>query len=814
MRKTGIALLIVVLAAAVFAFAQERPFGAVTNVTAIEVTVEVVDENGRTPADLKPSDFVLYEDGVEQRITSVEYLGNPAAIAPAAAPATTTAPAAPAASTPTPSGQWDVLVYIDYELSSRTTIRDAVRTLTSEAERLTKQGRVEIVVSDPTPRRLLAPSTDAKAVADALSQASKLNAQSRLANVRRAFIDQSADMKGTVEEQYSQMSDLRSSIAEETVLIRNFLGRLSAWVGSYPRRSPQALFLVADGFDVTPNDFYAETLFPAITGDRHATNRAAAGRASAQDLKHLANARRAQGQQKQFESESLMDNQRSYHPLARQLAAAGWTVVSLRGGLNAEMAADSSMGSGNKVVTNFMAGGGQTGSPSRGLQLRPVEALATFAEATGGALVADTSKFGRTIDTLSNRIKLTYQVARGVDGQVRQIDVKPKREGLTVHAARYASSSTPELVATSRATMLIDRGEPRGELPVGAKLQLEPGSRRDNPKGTLQARVQLEPLAPVRPQLKDATVRVTIGVAAGNEQPRIIHQVHQNFDLSKIPDATFTSPMQLPRNAEKIAVVVEELTTGAWGGAVLPMPKAQDVTATAGWTEPSGSAMGWLEWDAALQQAQREGKLIVQCAGCDEKMFADSTLRNLAETAFVPTRKPDANPRFIVFDQKGNARVEWKGSNAPEVTAKLRQVMQHGSAFVRAGELGDTFDAHFSLGFAYLRMQQFADAQREYQLAENAARAAGNNEAAQRAQIQGAAALAQSGKREPAMAALEKITKAPASAAAEAEAWLILGHLRKAAGNANGAMEAYRRAAERAPAGSELQKVASKLAGS
>ena len=668
-------------------------------------------------------------------------------------------------------------------------------------------------MSDPTPRRLLAPSTDAKAVADALTEASKINAQSRLAMVRRSFLDQNADMKGGSEEQFAQMSDLRSSIAEETVLVRNFLGRLSSWVGTYPRRTPQALFLVADGFDVTPSDFYAETLYPTVTADRHAINRAASGRASPQDIKQMASARRASGQQKQLESESLMDSGRSYHPLARQLAAAGWTVVSLRGGLNAELSSDSSMGSGGKAVSNFVTGGGNTGIPSRTLQLRPVEALATFAEATGGELVADTSKFGRTIDMLSNRIKLTYQVSRGVDGAVRQIDVQPRREGLIVHSARYASSSTPELVATSRASMLIDRGEPKGELPVGAKLQLEPGSRRDNPKGTLETRVQLAPLTPLRPQLKDAVVRVTIGVSAGDEQPRIIHQVHPNFDLSRIPDATFTSPMQLPRNVDKIAVVVEELTTGAWGGAVLAVEKNQDVIATAGWTEAQSGTMPWLEWDAALQQAQREGKLIVQCAGCDEKVFTDSTLRNLVETAFVPTRKADANARFVVLDPRGNPRVEWKASNAPEVTAKLRQVMQHGSTFVRAGELGDTFDSHFALGFAYLRMQSFAEAQREYQLAESAARAAGNDEMAQRAQIQGAAALAQSGKREPAINALEKITKAPASPATEAEAWLILGHLRKAGGNGNAAMDAYRRAAEKAPAGSELAKVAEKLAG-
>ncbi|HEY0159871.1 MAG TPA: hypothetical protein VGF28_21475 [Thermoanaerobaculia bacterium] len=805
-----IAVSALLLLAAVLVFAQERPFSAVTNVTAIEVTVEVVDDAGRTPSDLKPSDFVIYEDGVARPVAALEYL-CPGCAAPAAAATPAEAPP-PAAAEPQP-GPWDVLVYIDYELSSRTSIRDAIKTLTAEAERLTKQGRVEVVVSDPTPRRLLAPTRDPQAVAAALAAAGKITAQSRLAGVRRAFMTASADHKGATEENFAKFGDIRSSIAEETALIRTFLGRLSNWIGGYPRRNPQALFLVADGFDVDPADFYAETLHPDVTLERRSGARLSNNSATPQDLKHRANVRNAKRESDKLESEArYAEGGRAYHPLARQLAAAGWTVVSLRGGLQNEVASEASMGSGNSVVANFMAGTGGTGNPTGGLQKRPVEALATFAEATGGALVADTAKFGRTIDRLANRITLTYQVSRPVDGMVRQIDVVTKREGLTVNGARYASSSTPELVASNRAASLLDGAAVGGDLPVTAKLQLEPGSRRDNPKGTLEARAVLAALAPLRPQLKDAAVRVTIGVAAGNEQPRIIHQLHPDFDLSQIPDATFTSPMQLPKNVEKVAVVIEELTTGAWGGAVLPVAKNQDVVTTAGWTESSGAApMAWVEWNAALQQAQTEKKLVVQCAGCDEKLFADSTLRN-SLGAFVVTRKDDAEPRVLVLDPWGRPRLEWKPANAAELTSRLRQVLPHAGAIVHAGSLGETPEAHLALGFTYLKLQSFDAAQKQYELAETAARAKGDNVLAQRAQIQSAAALAQSGKREPAVAALEKILKSPQSPATEAEAWLILGHLRKASGNAKAAGEAYAKAAERAPSGSELQKVAAKLA--
>jgi tetratricopeptide (TPR) repeat protein len=288
--------------------------------------------------------------------------------------------------------------------------------------------------------------------------------------------------------------------------------------------------------------------------------------------------------------------------------------------------------------------------------------------------------------------------------------------------------------------------------------------------------------------------------------------LHPNFDLSQLSNATFTSPVQLPKNVDAISVVIEELSTGAWGGVALPIARNQDVIATAGWTEGGVDPMHWLPWADALKEAQKVGKLIVQCAGCDEKIFADSTLRNTLN-AFVVTNKPDAQPHVLLLDPWGHQRFDWQPSNAPDLVAKLRMAMSVGSALVQAGAHGDTPESHFSLGFAYLKTQAFAEAEQEYNLAEAGARAKGDAVLAQRAQIQSAAALGgQKDKRSQAIANLEKIVKAPQSPATEAEAWLILGHLRRGSGNEKGAREAYTNAAQRAPSGSDLQKVATKLA--
>ncbi|HET7437248.1 MAG TPA: hypothetical protein VFN10_21245, partial [Thermoanaerobaculia bacterium] len=74
-----IVVLLLLLSISVFAFTQDQPFSAKIDISAIEVIAEVVDANGRTPSDLKPQDFILLENGVEQPIVSVEYLGAPSA---------------------------------------------------------------------------------------------------------------------------------------------------------------------------------------------------------------------------------------------------------------------------------------------------------------------------------------------------------------------------------------------------------------------------------------------------------------------------------------------------------------------------------------------------------------------------------------------------------------------------------------------------------------------------------------------------------------------------------------------------------------
>ena len=98
----------VAVAATVGLRAQQPPqSGFTTSTTAVVVDVVVRDATGAPILDLKPSDFELREDDVEQRVTSVQLIApgrTPAAAGTrAAASATAPPPATGAGATTTPA---------------------------------------------------------------------------------------------------------------------------------------------------------------------------------------------------------------------------------------------------------------------------------------------------------------------------------------------------------------------------------------------------------------------------------------------------------------------------------------------------------------------------------------------------------------------------------------------------------------------------------------------------------------------------------------------------------------------------------------
>ncbi|HEX8154776.1 MAG TPA: hypothetical protein VF698_16710, partial [Thermoanaerobaculia bacterium] len=336
--------------------AQEKPFSAQINVTAIEVTAQVLDANGNTPPDLKPADFVIFEDGVERPVRSLEYMSGATSGATVSGTPAATAAAPAAAAAPKPQA-WDVVIYVDMELSGRRTIKDALRALQTEADHFTKLGNVEVVVADPSPRRLAGPTTDAAAVRAALATIEKMTPADRLTTVRKEFL---ADVNGNTQKQAGQthtsgVSESRSSVNAEGMLIQTFLTRMGQWLGGYSRDNAGALFLVSDGYDVDPSDFYAQSFDagPSLGAPDVRAQARAGTNANPRNIQ-TATGRMIPGSQNHDASklagEAMASVRRSFDTFARDAASAGWTIMALRGGLSGTMSDDASTSGGMRAT--------------------------------------------------------------------------------------------------------------------------------------------------------------------------------------------------------------------------------------------------------------------------------------------------------------------------------------------------------------------------------------------------------------------------------------------------------------------------------
>ncbi|HET7433156.1 MAG TPA: VWA domain-containing protein [Thermoanaerobaculia bacterium] len=808
MKATRVAFLLFLVPFVLLA--QDR-FGAEVNVTAIELTVDVRDASGNVPQDLKPDDFVVIENGVERPVSALEYLRNARVESGTFAGETRSN----AASSATNARDANLVIFFDLEQSHSQSAHASAKALAELAPRLIELGAVDVVVSDPETRWLVRGTTDAQQLAAALHSVESLTSHERQAALRRDYVArvrQSSD-GGSPAMMKMRLAEARMAIAEEDMHIRRFNSRLIALLSKYPRRSVNTLLLVADGFDLDPAEFYG----PMVSGSKSI------------DTSQVDDEQRLVG-------ETSHSRAQRNEELAREIAAAGWTVSSFTGGQQAYFIDDAST-SGHGKLSSFNADTSQT-SASGFLLTHPRDPLHAFAESTGGSVVTLPANFATAIQSLGDRIRITYELPRKIDAAPHKVEVRAKRRGLKVRASRWTSSSTPELTASARALEQLDGGGSiaNGELPVTARLQIESDARKGR-RGTLEVRVGLESLEALRAQLKSSALRATIAVEAPNRPATVVHQTVDKYDLSKLQRVLFTAPMELDQDASRVSVVMEELTTGAWGATIIALtPASQKTFASKGWGEESQPAresdgIAWLSWADGLARAQAEKKLLFLdlgqstiCLGCssgDRSAFRHPAFQRAMTSSFVPVLAPKElaqsykNDRVAVADPWGRIRFAWSSRDVTELLARLALIGRYEEPLVRAGAAlngAQPPDAFFTLGYVYAQTGEPQLARENYTRARELA-AARDPAFAQRAQIHLALLDARSGSRDAAQQTLDRIIAAPANPANAAEALIVLGNIKKTHGDAKGATEAFSQAAVRAPKGSELERIALALSG-
>jgi hypothetical protein len=327
---------------------------------------------------------------------------------------------------------WSMVVWIDEALAEPETVFVATLALARQASRLAELGSVEVVVAGPEPEIEAAATRETRRLEQVLAD---------LAGKARVERDRAA----TRPREHSGVSP-----RPDSATLRRQLDRLLVHLAGQRDPGPRLLFLVADGFAVTPHENKAFETGAAVP---------AAGERAAviQDA-------------------------------ARLLAAYGWVTVALplrkegpgqAHGLSTDVdrfrAHTGNWGGANNSVPPVLPPNRPRDSNLkwegvlRALvqpDLSPVRALS---DTTAGTLVAQDALLPSALDRLGERWHLYYQTQMPVDGQVRPVEVR-LRNGTRLRSRRWVRSSTPEGLTDARLRLLL-AGE---RLPESLPLTVEP----------------------------------------------------------------------------------------------------------------------------------------------------------------------------------------------------------------------------------------------------------------------------------------------------------------------------------------------------
>lgn len=493
------------------------------------VTAVITARGGKAPA-APPSaaDLEVLEDGVPATVTGVDALVPPA---PPPASAATDAPTAEVEARPLPQVLW-----FDLRLLRARSVKEAVAGFRKSAPRLLARGPVQIVVADPEPTVTLPPTDEARALDAALVRiGSTLVGRDRLTAHRRDYLDAAAARPGIIPLQPSERpaptedgnaqgstsDSLVKSFAEEEVqLLKHQLERLRSFAEGTLGPPPRVLYLTSDGFDLDPISFYSNRP-PATT---------------------LQIGPRVQALVKET---------------TETLARTGWIVVPVAPGasVGAPMSGRAAESSGAASLSDA--------SPGAFLVSHPVESLRTIAEETGGEVLVDPDEVGGPLASLARTYLVSYSIGHAPDGKAHRLEVRSRRPDLVVRSASSVASGTPEGGATRRGVDLLAGGA-AGDLPVAVACAAPEPAEAGRVRSELTVKVTLASVKNVLARLGSGSLRFSLVVEVPGHEP-VAH--HETVALpGTLPDVfSLKLPLGRAKEATRVAVVVEELTTGVWG---------------------------------------------------------------------------------------------------------------------------------------------------------------------------------------------------------------------------------------------------------
>jgi hypothetical protein len=506
-------------------------------------------EGKKSAASLVAGDLEIREDGVACPIVAIERAAASGARAASSGGAVSGRSDGSVAAGDAAARPWRIAIYIDLQMAGVSSVRQAAWELGGQAEALARLGEVEVALADERVERVFGPSGDAEEIRKFLrKRVADQFGQRRLVRLRQELLEQSNARIGLVQRRSGsavsggQVGLVRAFGFEEARLLESRRQMLERY---FAERSvpdwPQAAFVVTGGFDLEPGEFY----LPLVER----------GGGEDPDVQRL---------RADF---SRVSQGPAVEAVARQLAALGWTVFPVLAYDQEAMLAGSASQDGSDKW-RAMFGGPGAAAPPLSLIAHPDEPWRSVAGATGGELLADLRRLDDAVAGLESRWLVTYQVAHRRDGALHRLEILPRRAGLEVEGPRWIAAGTPEALAAARARSLLDGETSAGDLPVRAVVVAEPAGAEGQSAGRVEATVEFAPLGAARATLGATALRFTIAVPRPDGTVMVIHEVESAADLRARAGWIFDARLVAPRGTAKVGVVVEELTTGAWGGAV------------------------------------------------------------------------------------------------------------------------------------------------------------------------------------------------------------------------------------------------------
>jgi len=532
--------------------------GEKVEVTAVEVLVRAHDGKGNPVTNLEAADLDVAEDGSAVPVLELEPV-----LSLAQSPEQEAALPAPDPQLPLPTRKIvPVSIYVERRLSGAADIQPALNALKDQTDWLTTLGPVDVVVADKVIEPVLEGATDPEAVRDALDAVAHMPSHGHaIEKIRKEYLrfirvypdrgqvnqtDNAEPASGGAASSSTPdnrlrartMTIARTAVFEEDALLRRTMDRMNDWALGLQASGPRLLFLVGTGFDEDPIDFYLRFL--------------------EQKDPSLATAARA---------EFIRYNQAArVESVGSELAAAGWMVVPVATRIAGQQRSAAEFSGGETFQSFLGVGDSNYIRDVDFMLLDPLGSQQHLAEPSGGKVVIGGKGLKNLVSESAGWYRLTYQVARAPDGALHNVTVTSDRSEIDVESTGVVVSGTSEGRAAMRLRTLLDDPTAAGELPVQVTVGAADPIDDTMVQAHLTITVDLDPIAPLFAADGARALRFSIGVRSGSGVPFVSHSVVTAEGA--VGGFRFEAPIQWTGENAELAVVVEDLASGAWGGTV------------------------------------------------------------------------------------------------------------------------------------------------------------------------------------------------------------------------------------------------------